>query len=136
VPGVGVGDGLRFLSGCERVALHLPGRRRDGGRRWRGCGRLRLLRAAWRGKGQAYCKENEKCGKKSRGLSASAIHLSSPDDAAPEKKRGRSARSMMQPALRAQARRSDVLRSAGILLVPMQEGPAIFRASEKIKEPA
>jgi hypothetical protein len=32
----------------------------------------------------------------------------------------------MQPALQAQARRRDVYRNAGILLVPMQEGPAIL----------
>ena len=105
VPGVRIGDGLRFLAGRERVALHLPGGRRDGGRRWRGRGSLRLLRAARRGREQAGRKENEKRGEKCCGLIASAIHLSSPDDAAPEKKRGRSARSMMQPAPPAQARR-------------------------------
>lgn len=58
-------------------------------------------------------KENEKRGQKCCGFIASAIHLSSPDDAAPEMESGRSARSMMQPAPQAQARRSGVLRSAG-----------------------
>jgi len=105
VPGVRVGDGLRFLAGRKRVALHLPGCRWDGGRRLRGCGGLRLLRAARRGKEQAGRKQNEKRGEICGGLISSAVHLSSPDDAAPEKKGGRSARSMMQPAPRAQARR-------------------------------
>jgi hypothetical protein len=114
-----VGDGLRFLAGRKRVALYLPGSRRDGRRRLRSCGSLRLLRVAWRGAKQSCRKENEKSGKKCCGLSASAIHLSSPDDAAPEMESGRSARSMMQPAPQAQARRRDVFRSAGIL-------PAIF----------
>lgn len=70
VPGMRVGDGLRFLSGRKRVALHLPGRWRDGGRRLHCWGRLRLLRSAWRGAKQASRKENEKRGKKCCGLSA------------------------------------------------------------------
>jgi hypothetical protein len=70
---------------------------------------------ARRGREQTDHEEQEKCGEKCCGWIASAIHLSSPDDAAPEKKPGRSARSMMQPAPQAQARRLDVFRSAGIL---------------------
>jgi len=112
---VRVGDSLRFLAGRKRVALHLPVSIRGSGRRWRGCGGLRLLREAGRGREQSGREEKKKCGEKCCGWIASAVHLSSPDDAAPEKKPGRSARSMMQPAPQAQARRLDVFRSAGIL---------------------
>ena len=133
MPRARIGDGLRFLAGRKRVVCHLSAGSRGCARRWRGCGGSWLLRRTRRRREQAGRKKKEKCGEKCCGLLVSAIQLSSPDDAAPEKKPGRSARSMIQPAPLAQEQRRDVFCSTGILLVPVKEGPAISAVQKNSK---
>src|SRR5258708_7672605 len=106
MPCMRICDGFGFLIRSQRVALHLPrGRLRRGRGGWRR-GRLRVLRAAGRGKEKSSRNETYKNEKNLRDLAASAIHVSSSEIARlwpfHAGKNGLKARTMIQPAPRMQ----------------------------------